>query len=345
MLYKEYIKISQLALHKVGNKSKDDGVFTTKDTIEIDGLLETNLLNYFLSSFNTNEYYNLFHESDLKYNEVYSYVKEIFAQPNALVTHSIELAKHLYEKSIHPKIKEGEFYVVYFKDCIINGETVDAVGLFKSENKDTFIKVLSNNDKFTIESQKGININKLDKGAMIFNINSENGYMVYIVDNTNKGEEARYWIDDFLHVRECKDEYYNTQNLMVLAKKFITKELSKTFNVSKVDQVELLNKTTKFFKEKDVFNMKRFVTEVMAQPEIIASFNQYKNLYAIEQHMEFLDGFNISVPAFKKQARSFKGVIQLDKNFRIFIHGDSQLIEQGEDNKGKFYKVYYKEEQ
>ena len=24
------------------------------------------------------------------------------------------LAKHLYEKSVHPKIKGGEFYVVYF---------------------------------------------------------------------------------------------------------------------------------------------------------------------------------------------------------------------------------------
>lgn len=26
-------------------------------------------------------------------------------------------------------------------------------------------------------------------------------------------------------------------------------------------------------------------------------------------------------------------------------HSDRLLIEQGEDNKGKFYKVYYKEEQ
>lgn len=46
-----------------------------------------------------------------------------------------------------------------------------------------------------------------------------------------------------------------------------------------------------------------------------------------------------------KQARVFKSVIKLDKNYHIYIHGDRQLIEQGEDNKGKFYKVYYKEEQ
>lgn len=345
MLYKEYIKISQLALHKVGNKLKNDGVFTTKNAIKIDELLEINLLTYFLSSFKTDEYYNFFHESDLKYNEVYNYVKEIFTQPTALVTHSVALAKHLYEKSIHPKIKEGEFYVAYFKNCIINGETVDAVGLFKSENKDTFLNVLSNDDTFTIESQKGININKLDKGAIIFNINSEIGYMVSIVDNINKSAEARYWVEDFLHVLKCKDEYYNTQNLMMLTKNFVTKELPKTFNLSKVDQVELLNKTSKFFKEKDIFNIDGFVNEVMVQPEIIASFNQYKNTYAVKQHIKFLDDFSISISAFKKQARSFKGVIQLDNNFHIYIHGDRHLIEQGEDSKGKFYKFYYEEEQ
>lgn len=46
----------------------------------------------------------------------------------------------------------------------------------------------------------------------------------------------------------------------------------------------------------------------------------------------------------KKQNRSFKSVIRLDKNFHIYIHGDRNLIEQGEDKKGKFYKIYYENE-
>ena len=46
----------------------------------------------------------------------------------------------------------------------------------------------------------------------------------------------------------------------------------------------------------------------------------------------------------KKQARAFKSVIKLDKNFHIYIHGDRDLIEQGEDERGKFYKVYYNKE-
>ena len=40
-----------------------------------------------------------------------------------------------------------------------------SVGLFKSENKDTFLKVFPNKTDggFVIESEKGININKLDR--------------------------------------------------------------------------------------------------------------------------------------------------------------------------------------
>lgn len=115
--------------------------------------------------------------------------------------------------------------------------------------------------------------------------------------------------------------------------------------VDVVTQAELLNKTVQFFKEKATFDMSEFVNEVIAQPEVIESFNQYKESYAKERDIELSDSFNISETAAKKQAKAFKSVIKLDNNFHIYIHGDRQLIEQGKDNKGKFYKVYYNEEQ
>ena len=36
---------------------------------------------------------------------------------------------------------------------------------------------------------------------------------------------------------------------------------------------------------------------------------------------------------------------QCDCNFHIYVHGNRNLLEQGEDEKGKFYKVYYQEEE
>lgn len=338
-------QIDAISIHWIGNKAGDEGVIISKKNIHIQSELSNLMTHYFVSGFKQQEFYQLFHDTDLKYNEVFGFISDIFDQPNIAHDQSVNLAKHLYEQSTHPKIKGGEFYVVYFKDCIIDGKTVDAVGLFKSENKDTFLKVYPSGDGFEIESQQGVNINKLDKGALIFNTDKENGYVVAVVDNTNKGAGAHYWIDDFLHVRQRKNEYYNTQNVMALAKNFVVKELPKAFDVSKADQAELLNKTTQFFKVKDTFDMGEFANEVIVQPEVIDSFNQYKDNYAKERDIEFSDSFSISDMAVKKQARAFKSVIKLDKNFHIYIHGDRQLIEQGEDNKGKFYKVYYKEEQ
>ncbi|MBK6777842.1 MAG: hypothetical protein IPG74_19090 [Flavobacteriales bacterium] len=47
----------------------------------------------------------------------------------------------------------------------------------------------------------------------------------------------------------------------------------------------------------------------------------------------------------KRQARIFKSVLKLDKNFHIYIHGDRNRIEQGVDEQGrKFYKIYYDKE-
>ncbi len=337
--------IDKIAVHLVGNKRTNDILLLSKHLLAIDENLQKFLVCYFSLSFKMEEYFSLYHESDLRYNEVYGFVSTIFEDSSCLMNESVNLAKHLYEKSYHPNIKEGEFYVVLFRDCIFNNEIVNAVGIFKSENKDTFLKVKPQGvGDFNIETDQGININKLDKGCLIFNIDKENGYIVAVVDNTNKGEDAKYWFDDFLHVRPRKDEYYNTHNVLSLCKNFVTKELPQQFDVQKADQADLLNRSVQFFKEKDSFDMEEFTNEVFAQPEVIDSFNKYKENYEQDRDLEIADSFTISESAVKKQARAFKSVIKLDKNFHIYVHGNRNLIEQGEDEKGKFYKVYYQEE-
>lgn len=345
MIYCEKSALKYVIVHIVGNKSfNENAIYSASETILDEDLV--GVLNmYYLQSFKTEEYYQLYHESDLVLNEVYTYVSKIFDEPKQLYEQSVNLAKHLYEQSTHPRIKGGEFYTVYFKDCIFDGETLDAVGLFKSENKETFLKVLRENSSFNLVSDKGINIKKLDKGCLIFNKDRENGYVVAVVDNTNKDVEAQYWIDDFLHVRQRKDEYANTQNFMALAKNFVIKELPKEFEVSKADQIDLLNKSLHFFKEKETFNINDFSHEVIAQPEVIERFHQYKQEYEDQSDIVIDNQFKISESACKKQQRSYKRVINLDKKIQIVIAGNRQNIEQGKDDRGKFYKVYYTDEE
>lgn len=337
--------IKSIIVHHVGNKTVEEGVIVSSSVASLSSDIKEYLGNILVSQFKADGYCSFFHESKLELNEVFSFVSKVFENPKLIVEMSLNLAKHLYIHSDHPKIKGGEFYTVYFKDCIVDGDTVDAVGLFKSENKDTFLKVLREGGNFNLESEQGINIKKLDKGCLIFNKERENGYVVAVVDNTNKGIEAQYWIDDFLHVRQRKDEYANTQNVMAMAKNFVTKELPKEFEVSKADQIDLLNKSLRFFKEKDTFDLDDFAHEVIEQPAVIESFRNYKKNYESENDVTIDDSFSISNNAFKKQQRSYKRVIRLDRKIQIIIDGNRDHVEQGEDERGKYYKVYYREEE
>jgi len=335
--------ISKCIIHFVGNKSLDEHIKFSKTIFTLSEEINYVLTNYFFRSFLKKEdFFNLYHDVDLNLNEIYSYVSQIFEDSERFHEQSVNLAKHLYEQSTHPKIKGGEFYVVYFKNCLFEGKTIDAIGLFKSENKDTFLKVYPKGDGFEIESEKGVNINLLDKGCLILNTEKDNGYLVSVVDNTNKGTDAKYWTDHFIHLRPREDEYFNTQRALSLCKSFVISELPKKMEVSKADQADLLNRSVSFFKEKETFNIDEFTKEVIGQPLLIDSFNKYKTEFQCERGLTSVDNFQISNSAVKKQERVFKSIIKLDKNFDIYIHGKRELIEQGIDDKGRrYYKFYY----
>ena len=346
LLYKEYVTIQSIIVHRIGNKASQESSYFSKAPLVTAEEVNSLLISYFLNAFKSEEYYHFFHDTDLKYNEVYDFVSKIFSDESSIYDMSMELGKHLYERSNHPNIKSGEFYVVYFKDCVIGSETVNAVGLFKSENKETFLKIYPAGGGFEIESQQGVNINKLDKGCLIFNTDKENGYVVAVVDNTNKGVEARYWIDDFLHLKQRQDEYYNTQNVMSMCKTFVAKELPK-FGASKADQAEVINESMRFFKENETFNINNFGKEVLRDPEVIQGFTAFSDNYQQDSGIEIANNFAISDSAVKKQARAYKSVIKLDKNFHIYVHGNNQYIKRGFDESTGlyYYQLFFKEEQ
>ena len=154
--------IDQMIVHKIGKKYEDENIQFSKKPLILNDEIKELLNRYFLTPFKSEEYFNFHHESDLNLNEVYHYVEKIFSNPSSFYDQSVNLAKHLYEQSTHPNINAGEFYVVYFRNFEFNYEVIDAIGLFKSETRDTFLKVYPKGDNFTIESEQGIDIKKLD---------------------------------------------------------------------------------------------------------------------------------------------------------------------------------------
>jgi hypothetical protein len=346
MIETETIRLSSIALHHIGSKPADEGIHFSKEGLQLDISITDLLKTYFLSPFKSEEYYNLYHESDLNLNEVFNYVSQIFENPDKLHEQSVKIAKHLYERSNHPKIKSGELYVAYFRDCVVEGELMDAVGFFKSETKDTFLKVHSMNQGFEIESESGININKLDKGCLIFNTEREAGYIVAVVDTTSKGSEAQYWVDQFLHLRPRRDEYFQTKNALNLCKSYVIEKMPSEFDVSKADQAEMLNKSVAFFKQNDSFDLDDFAHSVIQAPDAIQSFLRHKSDYEESRDIRIDNNFDISDSAVKKQSRVFKSVIKLDKSFHIYVHGDNKNIVKGFDQESgmHYYQIFFKEE-
>ncbi|HOP13557.1 nucleoid-associated protein [Lentimicrobium sp.] len=346
MIISESANLHRLVIHKTGNKGKEEGIKFSKSPVQLNETIRDLLIRYFLSPFKQQEYFNFYHDADLSLNEVFHFSAAIFDDPGSFYLNSVNLANHLYECSSHPKVKPGELYISYFQNLELDGQALDAIGIFKSESKETFLKVYPDGDNFTIEHEDGININKLDKGCLIFNSERENGFVVASVDNLSKGNDALYWMDDFLKVRQRNDQFFQTSQTLALCRNFVTEKLPETFEIDRPGQAELLNKSMKFFRENDNFVMEEFVSEVFEQPEVIQTFNEYRRDFEVERDMRINDDFDISGQAVRKQARVYKSVIKLDKNFHIYIHGNRNNIEKGYDEERgmDYYRLFFKEE-
>lgn len=339
--------LESVIIHFVGNKNNDENLALSKTEASLNEAISQTFTNQIFSSFKEPEFYQFFHESELEMNEVYNYCAKIFENPDDIYDQSKNLAMHLYRQTMHPQIKAGEFYTAFFRDIEIDGEKVDAIGLFKTENKDSFFKVYEEEDSFQLELNNGINLRKPDKACLIFNLEKEDGFIVSVLDNTSKGNEAVYWMDDFLYIQNRKDEFFQTKNVLTLAKNYVSEKLPTKYEVSKAEQAELLNNSMKYFKENEIFDVNMFADEVLQNPDIVEDFKSYKGDFEKENAIEINDEFEISNSAVKKNAKFFKSVIKLDKNFHIYVHGKSEFIEKGVDpsNGMNFYKLYFDNEE
>ena len=343
MLNFKEARLEKLAVHYVGNLADSEGMNLSQNLVDVDNEVKSVLKTFFLKSFKEQGLYTFHHESDLNLNEAFHYAKTVFSNPDSLLLQSINLARHLYECSSHPMIKSGELYVAYFSDCVINGEVTEVLGLFKSENRETYLKVFPANGSFEVQKSEGISINKLDKGCLIFNTEKETGYRVAVIDNTNKNNEAQYWKNKFLKVKPNEDSYYVTQNYLALCKEFAEEAFPEA---DKVDKIDLVNNSISYFSRNDSFNIKSFEEEVMQEPEIIEKFQKYKNSFKEEENVPVFDEFEISKPALKQSKRYIRSVIKLDKNFHVYVHGNRQNIIRGFDEQTGLntYTLYFKEE-
>lgn len=342
----ENTPLQKLIIHYTGNKNNAGPIHLSQNALEVDDETSAVLGDSFLSRFkNNHEYYSFSHPSSLQYNEVFNYCLSIFQDAGAFEASSKSIATHLYNHSLHPKVKGGELYIVYFEAIPVESRMCKAVGLFKTENKSIFLDAAQKRNGFELDLKEGVEITKIDKGCLVINQKEEEGFDVLIFDNQNRGEEAQYWKEKFLSLSPQKNEFHNTQHFLNLTKQFITGPLDAEHHVSKNEQVELLHKSIDYFKTSESFDIDDFQAKVFIQEDRIDAFRNFGSQYIQHNDFDLAAQFDISPEAVKKQSRIFKSVIKLDKNFHIYVHGRTDLIEKGVDPDGrKYYRIYYQEE-
>ena len=338
-------QLSHFCVHFVGNKGLGEELTLSNKVFEFkDDFVKETVLRYFLTPFKTDIYYQFKGKIDVSLASVANACEDLFGSQKDFVEQSKQVAQHLYNQSMHPKISGGEFYVCYFKDATVDGELCDAIGFFKTENKETFLKVYQHVDEFDIDCDNGININKLDKGCLVFGIDKKTGYKLSIIDTNNRNAEcALFWQEDFLNAVIKPNGYYHTKNFIDTSRGFCEEILTEANNVNKQDQMMMLNRSTSYFKEKDKFNLKDFEKEVLVEPELIGAFKEYRSDFTKKMDLTAIDEFDVSQTAVKKNQKYMRSVVKLDKNFHIYIHARHDYVERGfDEEKGlKYYKLFY----
>tara|TARA_R110002167_G_scaffold81090_1_gene222335 strand:- start:40 stop:1056 length:1017 start_codon:yes stop_codon:yes gene_type:complete len=188
-------RLSNVAVHRVGNKAREEGMrLAEKESSVSESLGELLAKHYLAPLAKQKEIYDFFHESDLSLNAASSIAEKIFDESNDFVTSTQSIAKHLYATSTHQNISAGDLVFLLFSDIKVDEIESNCLAILKIENKDNFLEITESPDSFDVIERSGISLNKIQKGALIL----PNAKGVFVVDNL--GQKTKYWKDVFLKV-------------------------------------------------------------------------------------------------------------------------------------------------
>ena len=342
--------IASLSIHRVGNKSRNEAILLSETPHEVDDELTPLLKEFFLKPFRDKEenYFHFTHESDLEFHDLFLMVSSIFDNPDSIHEVSKKITRHLFDQSMHPHIKSGEVYIAYLEGLQIDNEKVDGVGIFKSELKQDFLQFAEGENQLLAQLQQGVNLNKLDKGAIIFNVEKEEGYKILSVDSNRY--DTRYWLENFLGVDAFADENFFTKRYLKFCQDFAKDVVLPAED--KKEEVLFMNRAVNHFAKNDQFEESAFMNDVIENPELIPEFRHYKTERAPKYSIEDLTTFPIANTAVTAARKKIKNVISLDTNIQIkmdFINPESaeRFVEKGWDEEKQmyYYLVYFNQEQ
>ena len=364
-------QIESLSIHQIGNMQKGEPIFLSQQAYSLNDQITSILKEYFLKPFRDKEenYMHFVNETSLEFNEMFGIASEIFSNPSTIHNHSLRIAQLLYEQSNHPHIKSGELYVAYLSHITLDNVKVEAIGIFKSEMKQNFLQFEQSQNQLDILLEEGVNVNKLDKGCLIFNVNEEEGYKILSVDSNRY--DTKYLTEQFLGIDALADDAFFTKKYLKMCQDFAKEVVLPT--EGKQEEILFMNRAVNHFAKNDEFEETHFLNEVLGDkvfkkefaPEededeqfpregyidLIPEFKNFKENKGKKYYIEDVSSFPIVNKAVSDMRKKIKNTIELDTNIQIqldFINPESaeKFVEKGwDEERGMFYYlIYFNEE-
>lgn len=332
--------LRHLMIHGIGNKCLDEPLVLSNQEVKMNETTANKLLDNLLKKIPYEASYHYSHDIDLSYNEMFAFSQKVFTNNDTLVDMSKNIAKHLFNQGVTKNVQAGIVYIAYLQGVLVDNKEVDAMGVFKSEKTDTFLKVNYEDGIYRLSSEKGMGC--IDHGCLIINTESENGYLISLL-NTRKKSDVKYWNEDFLGVKLRNDDYNRTNQIIELCGSFITSNeaIAKKDKAGMIDQVlsAMTIGDTTFEKIADTVFKDKTVKEQFLD------FRNQKSSFADENLNEHFSPTSENIEKQLKKYRN-KSKLILDDDFEVLIkNGDGNIVRGYDEEKGlSYYKLYFRDE-
>lgn len=332
--------IEHLIIHGIGNKCLDETLVLSSSEVAISDVTERRLLGNLLKRMPAEALYHFSHDIGLSYNEVFSFVRNSFDEKRNFLDVSKQIAKHLFNQGVTKKIDSGLLYVAYFRHVIVEDKDVDAIGIFKSEKPETFLKLEFSDGVYSLAYEKGVG--NITKGCLILNVDSATGYLISLL-NSKKKSDVKYWNNDFLGIRLRNDDVNKTNQIIELCGSFIISNAS----IAKKEKAEMIDQVLSAMTIGDT-SLEKISDSVFPNEVIKEQFTDFynqKSSFTKESYEELFTPTYENVEKLLKKYRN-KSKLILDDDFEVLIkRGEGNIVKGYDAERGlSYYKLYFKEE-
>ncbi len=344
----EAVEISGLVLAKVGNPSRDEPLQTSKTLFNVSEEDQETLCPIFLKPFRNLVGQRFTHHSSLDKNEVNTSAKAIFDDSETLLAQGCEIATRLYSKSSHPNIKSGDLCISLIKNIDLDGEMKRAICILKSESMTPFLSISTRDGDLQLETEQGINPEKIDKGCLIVEHLDKKGFYVLTFDRG--GSESRFWVRDFLGVRPIPDSALLSKRVAEMAVNAVSPDAiaedSPPWDVNEPAQEAL-----SYLKGQKNFSLQEFEEQALRTDAAKSRFAEERKRVEEEEGITLEENFDISKRDITTGKKFMKRTMKLDTGVEIrlgpkVLDKPDEVLQKGydEERKMSYIKVYFNED-